>query len=289
MEGARSSGDFSNLVPKPRGAAEDGQDTQSESESVGSSHLVEDSVDQQYLRYNQVKHGERATRQAILQAPDLPETEVDMISYITMDEDTEFWTQQIHVRCLYGDALIAQARGRYIDRDAIRANFLGLTSDLVDDTACMTTELFDERGHFKAAVAQMGSGVWGDELSQGALLTIDMIWVDGDWRGQGVGTAVAARFVEAAHGWKADIRFVIVWPAELNISEFYHGPEVDKAARAAASHENVKRARRFWRKVGYRRIGHTSYFGDAVDPAHRMHGLAADDDWNYADRVLPLA
>lgn len=60
-------------------------------------------------------------------------------------------------------------------------------------------------------------------------------------------------------------------------------------ARRAAIAANCHRAIAFWRSLGYRRIGTSTWFGTALEAGHKVHELASDSDYNPPEREEVLS
>lgn len=78
--------------------------------------------------------------------------------------------------------------------------------------------------------------------------------------------------------------WVLGKPAELvedpGSSRYVHKIDKTDEVKKAMIEDNVAKATKFWRAMGFRRVGTSEWFCYAMDPEHPARQLAAKDDFD---------
>ncbi|KAG6906121.1 hypothetical protein DXG01_015844 [Tephrocybe rancida] len=159
-----------------------------------------------------------------------------------------------------------------IRRDKLRGKFHSRMESSDDTLIHITSFLFDNYGRIAQGVfdgpALCGSGAWGDELNRGDLLVIHEFSVDERFRSLGLGSEMLRRMFASKYVQPPET--ILCWPSPVN------APRLTQAEHDAVKSRQIA----FYRKNGFRRIGHTEFFGYSPDPTHPSHAIAAIDDAN---------
>lgn len=206
---------------------------------------------------------------------------------------------------LYGIAKFRnQAIGR-LDAKLIRRNqFLGSFAEVMEGpsegTAKMALDLFDRYGRLRPEFLEhpfkKGSGIWGDELGSGNLLLLDEVTVNEAYRREGIVTKLVETVIQACRV-RPDVFFALVHPGVLStkankqIARLHEQVNMDSAAEREAFNDLVQhinttlevKATKFWRSVGFRRVGSSSWFALTSDASHPAHTLPAEKDFELPD------
>jgi GNAT superfamily N-acetyltransferase len=153
------------------------------------------------------------------------------------------------------------------------------------ETSLLAFDLFDRygrlRSEFKDHPIRKGSGVWSKELDTGDILLIEEIKIDKAYRRRGLGKKVVGAMLEKARE-KTGQFFAVAWPTFLNEGDLR--TETDGLADPEDKDKAFRREKamiiRFFRSLGFRRIGSTYWFGLACGGEHPSHLLAPDDDYD---------
>ncbi|KAJ7178749.1 hypothetical protein C8R43DRAFT_871920 [Mycena crocata] len=140
----------------------------------------------------------------------------------------------------------------------------------------MGSTLFDKYGEVRPWHVEneyhKGSGAWGRELNEGRLVFVLFVSVDAPYRKQGIGSWALRQLYASEHIEENDK--LICWPSPV--------PRPPQDQWLSAFDEVVT----FYRKVGYRRIGATSFFGYAQDPEHPSRKIAHLHDFDPCEKYL---
>lgn len=180
---------------------------------------------------------------------------------------------------------VGYCEGKLIRRDQIRAVFYHEMEEPSRETSLLAFDLFDRygrlRSEFKDHPIRKGSGVWSNELDTGDILLIEEIKIDKAYRRRSLGKKVVGAMLEKARE-KTGQFFAIAWPTFLNEGDLRI--EIDGLADPKDKGKVFKREEamviRFFRSLGFRRIGSTYWFGLACGREHPSHLLAPDDDYD---------
>ncbi|MCJ1366747.1 hypothetical protein MMC16_005877 [Acarospora aff. strigata] len=180
--------------------------------------------------------------------------------------------------------VIGHGSARLIRRNHIRRSFHQDMEEPSQDTSELGFNLFDRYGHLKGELIEhcvkKGTGVWGNEVDEGNILSVEMIMVDKEWRRKGVGAQLAKKIWRKARKSDSHLRFAFAWATQIN-SEVRNKLEgKSKADRDALFDEKEAIAVSLFRSLGYRRVGSTVWFCFAADPEHASHRIAPADDFD---------
>jgi len=175
--------------------------------------------------------------------------------------------------------------GKLIRRNRIRSTFYHEMEEPSRETSLLAFDLFDRygrlRSEFKDHTIRKGSGVWGKELDTGDILLIEEIKIGKAYQRRGLGKKAMRAMLEKARQ-KTGQFFAIAWPTFLNEGDLQI--ETDGLAGPEDKEKVFKREEamviRFFRSLGFRRIGSTYWFGLACGGEHPSHLLAPDDDYD---------
>lgn len=164
---------------------------------------------------------------------------------------------------------IGHCDGKLIRRGDIRATFWSNLEEPTAETSFLAFDLFDRYGRlkpeFKDHPVKKGSGVWGAEFDDGDILLIETLKIDKEYRLLGLGSRVVKAMLEKTEG-KTRGFIAVTRPGALD--------------RDDSENQEEDSPERFWRSLGFRRIGSSCWFGLASNPDHPGHCLAAADDYN---------
>ncbi|QDS70673.1 hypothetical protein FKW77_001262 [Venturia effusa] len=183
--------------------------------------------------------------------------------------------------------------GELIRRDRMRYAFYDQLEQPSEDTSRLAFGLFDRYGRlreeFKSHQIKKGSGVWGSELDVGDLLLIEKVYIEPDYRRQGLAQKVVRAMIEEARP-KCGTFFAVVLATAFN---YYVNAECSATGeeRDIVYCRQEQIAQRFFRSLGFRRVGSTDFFALPGDKHHACHKIAAQDDYNPPDfpryQVIP--
>jgi len=163
---------------------------------------------------------------------------------------------------------IGYCDGKLIRRKDIRATFRSDMEEPTAETSFLAFDLFDRYGRlkpeFKDHLVKKGSGVWGAEFDDGDIFLIETLKIDKQYQLLGLGSRVVSAMLEKT---KEKTRGYIAITRPGVLDEEFNQQEQDISQR-------------FWRSLGFRRIGSSCWFGFASNPDHPSHLLAAADDYN---------
>lgn len=179
------------------------------------------------------------------------------------------------------ESKIGSCLARLIRRGQMRASFWLEMEEPSQETADLAFELFDRYGRLQTDYYNhdilKGAGVWGKELDHGDLLLFEEIQIDRQWRRQGVASQMVKAILEKARAKVAPrVRFfALVKPGYLT-------SEVRSSEESPEKHEAI--AQSFWKSLGFRRVGTSSWlaFTDLVE--HPSRQLEAGQDQEPQER-----
>jgi GNAT superfamily N-acetyltransferase len=180
---------------------------------------------------------------------------------------------------------VGYCQGKLIRRNQIRAVFYHEMEEPSRETSLLAFDLFDRygrlRSEFKDHPIRKGSGVWSKELDTGDILLIEEIKIDKAYRRRGLGKKVVGAMLEKARE-KTHQFFAIAWPTFLNEGDVRTETEAlaDPEDRGRVFRREQDMIIRFFRSLGFRRIGSTYWFGLACEGEHPSRLLAPDDDYD---------
>jgi GNAT superfamily N-acetyltransferase len=178
----------------------------------------------------------------------------------------------------------AQASARYIDRSRISRSYsfyraMAPFNDGESDGLNFAMDLFNDNGTLMDRHRIRG-GAWGKECNSGAVLILGFLFVKWEFRNQGVARTIIEALLERARKVKGGERLMavypgVVWP-DLESDEEWNGKTAtEKEEIVSMAYE---KAVRFYRAVGFRRIGRSKWFGLVLDERHTSRRIALKDD-----------
>ena len=207
-----------------------------------------------------------------------------------MSVDPEFkWLKEICASVTHTDpegTSIGYCTAKLIQREEICGNFYNEMEEPSMDTSLLAFALFDRYGRlrpeFKSHPYRQGSGVWNDEIDEGVVFLIEEVFIEEDYRRQGLGKKVMAALLEKAKGKIEGYFFAFVRPDNLTKVEDQEKRFQGKSDQELESllQQDRQTAISFYRSLGFRRIGSSDWFGLASDPNHLSHSLPAIRDFD---------
>ncbi|KAI0365992.1 hypothetical protein BV20DRAFT_982236 [Pilatotrama ljubarskyi] len=144
-----------------------------------------------------------------------------------------------------------------IDREKCRGAFLEIMDEESQELSDFALTLFDKFGRLKPELVEnehlKGTGVWGRELDQGAILYVLSVDVQEKRLAQSVPASAGSHF--------------FAWPSPSVKPETKEEWERQRNVAVDLFHKNH-----------YRRVGRTSFLAYAPDPAHPSRALASGED-----------
>ena len=178
---------------------------------------------------------------------------------------------------------IAYCDSKLIRRNKIQSFFWTAMEEVTRGTAKLAFTLFDRYGRLDSDVyehdTRKGTGVWGMELDQGDILFFDFIKVSPQWRRKQIASAVVGAILDKARR-KSKHFFALVEPGFL-YSEL---PSIDSNSEEAVEKSKdmmEQAAEDFWRSVGFRRVGTTTWLAFSDDANHPSRQLTSADDCGF--------
>jgi GNAT superfamily N-acetyltransferase len=180
---------------------------------------------------------------------------------------------------------IGSCDAKLIRRDGL-TSFYDDMEEPTSGTAELAFDLFDRYGRlrqeFKRHPIKKGSGIWQDEIDRGDLLLFELLSVQKPYRRRGLGRRVVNAILETAR--RKSLRFfAFVSPGYLN-------REVDEEVRDLQDEEarivrerHIKNALAFWRSLGFRRVGSSSWLALPSKMDHPCYELSSSDDYDLPE------
>ncbi|KAF7955213.1 uncharacterized protein EAE97_000472 [Botrytis byssoidea] len=188
--------------------------------------------------------------------------------HVTKAEQDNKWLDNIRVECSHKGGWVGRAVSRYIHRQGIKSNFLNMMESPSCKMEEMANELFIKFGcllrKFEDHVIQRGTGAWGAEMDVGPLVLLEEIEItDKRFRRKGLGRAMVKALIQKSQ-------------AQAHHFRRLHS----NRERRATKRQALDSAIAFYRSLGFRRIGSSSYFGFSVDPKHKAHSINVHADYD---------
>jgi GNAT superfamily N-acetyltransferase len=178
---------------------------------------------------------------------------------------------------------IGHSYGELIRRSQVQQAFYEELEEPTSETSELAFDLFDRYGRlrkeFKTHEVKKGSGLWGDELDTGDLLHLEQIVVEKPYRRQGLGRKLVKAMIEKTRP-KCGNFFAIVLVSNLISAVEKETPGMTKEERIPVYDQHEETAIHFFRSLGFRRVGSTSWFALAGNKNHSCHNLLALDDYD---------
>lgn len=220
------------------------------------------------------------------------------------ESDSEWpWLKSYYAEEKKGGQIVGSCVAYRIDRKPIRPYFYTEMEDPTQELADLAFGLFDRWGCIKDDFlyhsVKKGTGIWGEELNRGKILLFQSLIVEENLRRQGIGRKLAqnlwakviaetsasiVRYPQlespTAHD-DEECQFAVVFPTHLITSDMQRDELENLSPEAREQYlENSKAAAiAFWRSLGFRRIGSSSWFGLAASADHPSRQLSAQDDY----------
>ncbi|KIW97701.1 uncharacterized protein Z519_01285 [Cladophialophora bantiana CBS 173.52] len=146
------------------------------------------------------------------------------------------------------------------------------------ETSMLAFNLFDRygrlRSEFKTHPVMKGTGVWGQELDHGDILLIEEVFVNKDYRRQGLGRRMIESLLTRARE-KTWSFFAFVWPTFLRLNDLSREWDSlpDDAERHKLEEREHDRATTFYRSLGFRRLTSIEDFNPPKPPSTPLHAL----------------
>ncbi|KAF7560824.1 hypothetical protein G7046_g3319 [Stylonectria norvegica] len=171
---------------------------------------------------------------------------------------------------------------KLIRRDQMRGVFHDQICQATTAMAQMGFTLFDRYGRldrdFKMHPIKRGTGIWGREFDTGDMLLIEGLQVSEPYRRQGLGSKLIKALLEKTRKKSPKKFFAITQPDAMTREMLLQDPTKDSSDEALAV--EVAAVIAFFRSLGFRRVGSTSYFAWTSIPIHHSRGLASNCDYN---------
>jgi GNAT superfamily N-acetyltransferase len=183
-----------------------------------------------------------------------------------------------------------QAQARYIDRPRLKKLKCRSFSKSVEqlnssesDGLAFALQLFTDNGTIKKTHKLHP---WGDEINKGAILILGYLLVEKEFRRKGIARELIEVLIEKVRHSKGGVEFMFVKPGVIKTD-----CEEEQAQKSAEEREKIVQreydnAVRFYRSVGFHRVGYSKWFCLAVDPEHASHRIAPGDDLDSLAKVL---
>ena len=200
---------------------------------------------------------------------------------------------------------VGQIRARYINLPLIKAslskskvtlhsNLYSRVQDLNDgssDGLAFAKAMFCSKGKLKKELISNGEyslGPWGTELENGAVLILQLVFIEREFRQQGVGRLLLQSLISrcketTGRTEKGQIKFVIVYPAVVKEDFEKELEGKTQAEKKEIEKAHYKIAVKFYRANGFRRIGLSKWFGFAVGAEHKSREVALENDLDPAE------
>ncbi|RPA85165.1 hypothetical protein BJ508DRAFT_322993 [Ascobolus immersus RN42] len=169
---------------------------------------------------------------------------------------------------------------RYVKRGMIRRSFWENLSGASEGLSELAFGLFDRFGCIKQEIlshpVRKGSGVWGNELSKGGILVIELVFIEDRFQRSGLGSLVVEKIIERINkkGGGGRAKNIFMWPIPPD-------PLDDREHITFTEHQRRKnRIISFARSLGFRRIGATGWFGYSVKAEHLSRHLSSNEDYD---------
>ncbi|EHY58920.1 hypothetical protein ABEF92_001732 [Exophiala dermatitidis] len=200
---------------------------------------------------------------------------------------------QVTVACKNDpDKIIGACYATLIRKDRDRENFYSHMAQELTEVTLLAFDLFDRYGRFKQQYrchpVKRGSGFWQDQLNKGAILLIEDIHVQESYRRRGIGLKMVTRLLHAMAREALNGEFTAV--VRPNATKDYHFQEA-----VSAILQNQKRAKmlanedvetiRWFRRLGFRRIGSSIWFGLYCGNEPSQSSIELDQDHDLTREI----
>ena len=200
---------------------------------------------------------------------------------------------------------VGQIKARYINFPLIKAsmskskvtlhsNLYSRVQDLNDgssDGLAFAKAIFCSKGKLKKELISNGKnslGPWGTELENGAVLILQLVFIEREFRQQGGGRLLLQSLISrcketTGRTEKGKIKFVTVYPAVVK-EDFERELEgKTEAEKKEIEKEHYEIALKFYRANCFRRIGLSKWFSLALCSEHKSRRVAIENDLDPAE------
>lgn len=153
-----------------------------------------------------------------------------------------------------------------------------------DNARDLVQDLFDKKGclqpiFWQAGSAARGTGVWGRELNTGTIVLLETFSVTRDWRRRRIGTTIFRELVDCVRRGNGDDPdfFVLVKPGMFADADFPNAMRNDET-KLDEGVEPQDTAEKFYRSLGFRRVGYSPWLAYSSNPQHPSRRLDAAND-----------
>ncbi|PMD13247.1 hypothetical protein NA56DRAFT_665747 [Hyaloscypha hepaticicola] len=193
-----------------------------------------------------------------------------------------------------------QIKARYINlplvkfsmsksKTTLHSNLYSRVQNLNDgssDSLAFAKAIFCPKGKLKKELFSNGKqslGVWGIELESGAVLILQLMFIEREFRRQGVARLILQSLITRCKETterteEGKIKFVIVYPAVVkeDFEKELEGKTEAEKKETEKGHYEI--AVKFYRANGFRRIGLSKWFGLSLGPEHKSRRVAIEND-----------
>ncbi|KZS96291.1 hypothetical protein SISNIDRAFT_482877 [Sistotremastrum niveocremeum HHB9708] len=199
------------------------------------------------------------------------------------DDDDDRWLKELKFKIIAPEGQeIGKIEINIVNRRKIRSGFFGELDSMSRDLASLAT-LFDTRGRFLSKIASAGKACWTQtEIDGGRLVHLIEMEINREHRCKGIGSWAIPRLFLFPELKKQS--FMFVWPGVLTheLPPPVNGPFAPMTPSELRFRDEVElRIIKFYRRVGFRRVGNTALFCFAKNPAHPSRAIPADQDAAY--------
>ena len=200
------------------------------------------------------------------------------------DDEFEEWMHTIIIKVTHDGKDIAHGDARYVKRDWIRANFWRDMEEPCVELSNLAFEVFDRYGRLKQELKEhairKGTGVFGSELDLGSFFVLEFIHIDEAWRRKGLGTLMTKTLMKKSRSSGRNPAFHLVAPAWLTSDIEKQLKDQTKLAKRDIQFHAKDIATNFYRSIGFRRIGASTYFCLTEDSTHKAHSVPSHEDFD---------
>ncbi|KAF4471868.1 hypothetical protein FALBO_1234 [Fusarium albosuccineum] len=204
------------------------------------------------------------------------------------------WLELIDGWAVHGDTKVAECDAKLIRRSQIHPKFWTAMEEADKDTSDLAFDLFDRFGRldrqFYEHPIKKGTGVWNTELDTGDILLFKRIDIKPDNCLQKFGTMLFRDIMEKTR-FKSRKFFALAHPGwYLRISKLaVEAGNADKPTKDEEEQDRLKieAEEKFFRSLGFRRVGTSGWFAFSTDPKHVSKRLRISEDWNEPPFITP--
>lgn len=216
---------------------------------------------------------------------------------VNSDEADEFnWLEKLNATARVDDKVIVRCSAKLVDKRCIAHNFWTDMEEPSQEMSSLAFDLFDRYGQLQRIYVdheiKRGTGAWGPELDEGDILLMEIISVEQSWRRKGLATRLVEKTMELARArvaaWSTPRRlFSFTLPGSLRSELQKELPAgTSKEIEKEVHHRHQAIADRFWRSIGFRRVGDSVWLAHTDIPSHPSQLISADHDHEIPDPTL---